>query len=211
MKAPFSARIALLALAGGGALAGCLRTPPVHYYTIPEDLAQRASRSGPPLTPASLRVAAASVADMLDRPELVLRVSPTEVRVDDDHRWAEPLRTAIPRVLAANLDRSAGGGRVAFAEETGGREIADIITVTVDVRRLDLELGRQVALEVDWTARSKDGSLTRSGHTAARAPATTGGYDGLTAACAKVLVAVSDDISRSLSLAQGKTVANLQQ
>lgn len=209
MKALLSARIAVMALAGGGALVGCLRTPPVHYYTIPEDLAQRAPRPGL-LSTASVRVAAASVPDVLDRPELVLRVSPTEVRVDDDHRWAEPLRIAVGRMLATNLDRTLGGGRVAFAEETAGRETADI-TVTVDVRRLDLELGRQVALEVVWTARSSDGSLARSGYAVARAPATTGGYDGLTAACAKVLAAVSDDISRSLSLSQGKAVANLHQ
>ena len=186
------------ALVAAWMAAGCLRTPAVRYYTIPGDT----SGQGAPVaeaTHATVRVGAVSLPEALDRPQLVLRLSPTEVSVDDGHRWAEPLRTAIARAVAADLRRALPGTKVVFADEAEARGPADI-DVTLDVERLDLEPGRGVSVEASWLARWVAGARTNTGRTVARVPVPSkGAYDALAAACGSAFASVSGDIARSLA------------
>ena len=186
------AQVRLVAFAATGLVAACVRTPAVRYYTIPD------LRGAPPPARSqpegySVRVAAV-VPDELDRPELVLKLSPTEVLIDDGHRWAEPLPTALARAVTANLARDLAGARVQLADEA--REAADV-EVALRVRHLDLELGRQVDLEVIWEIRSAD-RRSRTGGSVAHAPVAGPGYDALAVACARALATVSDDLSGAL-------------
>lgn len=187
-------RFRALALVAVISACGCAPTPAVRYYTLPEaDRARVESAPGPRYT---VRVAVATVPDVLDRPELVLRLSPTEVAVDDGHQWAEPLPSAVGRAVSADLARALAGVYVTFAGDLDGRDPADV-ELSIEVRRFDLELGRQVELEIGWAAHWADGRA-RTGRAFARATAGAAGYDALTASCAKALAAVTDDIARAL-------------
>jgi uncharacterized protein len=201
-------RIGLLVAVACAALAGCIRTPSVRYYTIPEIQEPphaESTRLRPPW--ASVRVAAASVPEEIDRPELLLRLSPTEVAIDDGHRWAEPLRTTSARAVAADLGRLLHGAEVSFVDESIARDAAEV-TVTIDVRRLDLELGRQVTLDAIWTVRASDGSVVRTGHSVARARAVSGSFDALALACAKVFGELSEEIARALPAVSPEDIAH---
>ena len=74
--------------------------------------------------------------EALDRPEVVLRVSETQVAVDDNHRWAEPLRTGIARAVAVQLARELDGARVSASERAG--QPASDVELTIDVQRLEV-------------------------------------------------------------------------
>src|SRR5436190_23661299 len=92
------------------ALAAACGTPPKeHFYTL--------SFATPvePATPATVTIAVAAVAvpEAVDRTSMVVRTGPNQVDIDDLHRWAEPLKSAIPRALAANLAREIPTARVA--------------------------------------------------------------------------------------------------
>jgi uncharacterized lipoprotein YmbA len=39
----------------------------------------------------------------VDRPQIVLRVDANRVALQEQSRWAEPLKESIPRVVASNL------------------------------------------------------------------------------------------------------------
>jgi uncharacterized lipoprotein YmbA len=187
-------RFRALALAIVVTAGGCARTPAVRYYTIPgAESAWAESAQRPRYT---VRVAAPTVPDVLDRPELVLRLSPTEVAVDDGHHWAEPLPSAVGRAVSADLAHALAGAHVTFADDLDGRDPADV-ELYLEVRRFDLELGRQVDLEIVWAALWTDGRW-RAGRAFARAAALGAGYDALAASCAKALAAVTDDIARGL-------------
>jgi len=187
-------RFRALALAAVVIAGGCARTPAVRYYTIPE--ADRAWSESAQWARYTVRVAAPTVPDALDRPELVLRLSPTEVAVDDGHHWAEPLPSAVGRAVSADLKQALAGAHVTFADDLDGRDPADV-ELYIQVRRLDLELGRQVDLEIVWAALWADGR-ERAGRAFARASALGADYDALAASCAKALAAVTDDIARAL-------------
>ena len=67
-----------------------------------------------PRRPARRSIAVTSVAvpDLVDRPQIVVRMGPNQVGIGEQARWAEPLKSAIARVVAANL-ATALNGRVA--------------------------------------------------------------------------------------------------
>jgi uncharacterized lipoprotein YmbA len=192
--APFAA-----VLLGSLALApACLRKGEVRYYTLPGAApAADARRAAARYT---VHVGPASVPEMLDRPELVLRVSSTELAIDDDHRWAEPLRTGIARAVAESLARQLDGAAVSAAPQSATQPTNDV-ELTIDVQRLDVSLTEGVSVDVAWTARWATDGAIRSGRSGARAPSTRpGGYDGAVTACALALDAVGSDIARSIRL-----------
>jgi uncharacterized lipoprotein YmbA len=188
-----------LILAALGALPGpsaCLRSTEVRYYTLTSKAAADPRLTGAPLY--AVHVAPASVPETLDRPELVLRVSATELAIDDRHLWAEPLRTGIARAVAERLARQLDGAQVSASEQRG---TPGDVEVTIDVQDLDVGLTWGAAIEVAWTIRwAKDGRI-RSGRSAGRARSMGGeSHDAAVAACGVALDAVSDDIARSVRL-----------
>jgi uncharacterized lipoprotein YmbA len=195
------ARIVVAALVCAAVLIACVRTAEVRYFTLTIDGPARPARREPARY--TVRVAPASVPETLDRPELVLRVSATELAIDDRHRWAEPLRTGIARAVAGDLARQLDGALVAFAQEGDGDGItrgttADV-EVAIDVQRLDVKLGDGVGIDVAWAARWTDDRHTRAGRSVARARAAPGGgYDAVVIACAEALSTLSNDIARSV-------------
>ena len=190
------ARIAVAVLVAPAILVACVRTPEIRYYTIGADASDRSARAEPARY--TVRVGPASVPEILDRPELVLRVSPTEVAIDDQRRWAEPLRSGIARAVAGDLARELDGARVVFAPEGTTKETPNV-EVAIEVQRLDVTLGVGAGLDVAWVARWTDDGHTRTGRSVQHAPAAAGGsYDALVLACAQALAAVSSDIARSV-------------
>jgi uncharacterized protein len=189
-------RIAVVVLLSPAILVACVRTPQIRYYTIGADASDRSVRAEPARY--TVRVGPASVPEILDRPELVLRVSPTEVTIDDQRRWAEPLRSGIARAVAGDLARELDGARVLFAPEGTTKETTNV-EVTIEVQRLDVTLGVGAGVDVAWVARWTDDGHTRTGRSSQQAPAAPGGsYDALVVACAQALAAVSGDIARSV-------------
>ena len=185
---PMAAVLAWLAIPSA-----CLRTPAVHYYTLAKGPASP-PRAGIRYT---VHVAPASVPESVDRPELVLRVSPTELAINDDHRWVEPLRAGIARAVADGLARQLEGALVSTSEE--GPTTHSDVEITVDVQHLDVALAEGAAIEVAWTARWADGRPPRTGRSQARARGAPGGtHDGAVAAFRASLESVSDDIARSV-------------
>jgi hypothetical protein len=192
------ARIAAAVLGGLTIAPTCLRKAEVRYYTLAGAAPARPVRAA--AVAYTVHVAAASVPEALDRPELVLRLSDTEVAVDDHHRWAEPLRTGIARAVADGLARALDGAQVSASDQRTTQPTSDV-ELTMDVQRLDVSLAGGIAVDIAWRARWANNGPTRTGrstvHQRGQQP---GGYDGAVAACAAALDAVAGEIARSVRL-----------
>jgi uncharacterized lipoprotein YmbA len=70
------------------------------------------------------------------------------------HRWAEPLKGAIPRLLAENLSRQLGTDRVSSYPQSASNE-ADY-RVVADFLRFESS-GDSVMIETLWTIRTVSG------------------------------------------------------
>jgi uncharacterized lipoprotein YmbA len=137
--------------------AGCGSSPKTSYYTLDTGTLPTAASAAD----YSIVVGPVTLPETVDRPQLVVRASPTRVGILENHRWAEPLKTEIPRIIAAYLARELKTARVAgYPQYTLANPD---FTVLVDVQRFESTLGDAVTLEALWTIRRAAGSETRSG------------------------------------------------
>ncbi len=181
--------VAVFALA---LLGGCAASPAARFYTL--------SASQPPeqvrtANPVNIAVDSVSVPELVDRPQLVLKVDANEVRIDEFARWAEPLKSEIPRVLAADLTQFIPGAIV-----SGYPQRADpaAYRVSVDVQTFDSMPGDAVTVAVLWSVHPPKQGAAVSGRTVVHEPTGAPGYDALVDAHSRALAAVSRDIAAAI-------------
>ena len=88
--------------------AGCA-SKPARFYTL-------SATATPAATPADLSVAVGpvSVPAAVDRPQIVARVGPNQVQLDEFNRWDAPLSSAIARVVADTEKRIVGSQSISI-------------------------------------------------------------------------------------------------
>ncbi len=186
--------IAIAALCVAAA-AGCGTTPKAHFYTLSavpvavRSAAQSAAGYG-------VTVGPITVPEAVDRPQIVVRLSPSQVEISELHRWAAPLKSEIPRVIAEHLTRLLETARVWAYPGAAGLE--SDYRVLLDVERFDSTLGDGVAVDALWTVRRVSGGAPRSGRSSVRERTAGEGYDGLVAAHERALAAVSRDLAQAI-------------
>lgn len=171
-------------------LTACGTPPQERFFTL-------ASETGPrPTTSAaySVIVGPVGVPELVDRPQLVIRTSPTRVEIAELARWAAPLKSEIARVIGDHLARALDGARVttSSARATGTADYR----VLIDIQRFESTANEGAAVQAAWTVRSTSGAAV-SGQSVASEPAGAG-YDELVAAHSRALASISRDIAHAI-------------
>ncbi len=127
------------------------------FYTLSAEQpaaegAKMAPRAGVPAL--KVVVGRVSIPEVVDRPQLVLRVAPNRVEIADFHRWAEPLQSAIPRILASDLSLQLGTAAVTVAGQAG---MVPDVRVTLEVRRFEATLDESVSIDALWSVAMNKG------------------------------------------------------
>ena len=156
------------------------------FYTLSAPEPAAATEGAP-----SVAVVSVTVPELVDRPQIVVRAGPNQVGINEQARWAEPLRGAIARVVTANL-AAAMNGKVAPQ-----RGADPDYRVTLDVQRFESTLGDGVLIDAVWSVAPKSGER-RTGRTVAREKARGPDYDGLAAAHSAALATVSREIAAAI-------------
>lgn len=138
-----------------------------------------------------------SLAEYIDRPNLVTQQAPNQLAVAEDHRWAGDLSASIARVVAANLGRDLKTGNVRTYPWTRDEEIR--YQVTLDVRQLHSESDGYAVIEAGWRVYSlPDRQLKASKTFTDREPLESDGYNSSVAAQSRLIGRLSDNIAASL-------------
>ena len=170
--------------------AGCA-SPRSNFYTLN-------SAAKPVTTGAdySVAVGPVSVPVSVDRPQIVVRLAPNEVAIDEFHRWASPLPDGISRVVAENLAAMLGTPRVTvFSQPTAA---GAQFRVLIDVLRFESAPGEAASLDAVWTVRGTKDGTTRSGRTTVREPVSDREYGTLAAAHSRALGKLSADLAGAI-------------
>ncbi len=173
-------------------LVGCSSSPKVTFYTL--NVAATNEAPAPALH--SVAIGSITLPDLLDRPQLVVRRSANRVDILESHRWAESLKSEIPRIIAADLSILLKPARVSTYPQNAGLE-ADY-RVLLDIQRFEMTVGEGVSLEALWSVRSSNGGVPKTGRTVVSEPASAVGYDALVAAQSRALAVVSHDLAQAL-------------
>lgn len=155
--------------------------------------------SPPPAASANalvIYVGPVAVPESVDRAPMVLHNSANAVDLTEDHRWAEPLKTAIPRVVAGHLMRLLDTPRV-MASRVGTSLDVDY-RVALEVQRFDSSLRDGASVDVLWTITGRRAGAVRSGRSSVREPASGGTPEAVAAAHSRALARVAADIAAAL-------------
>lgn len=176
------------------ATAGCSRSPRVTFYTLEPD--EQAGTAAAVTTVPAVSVGPVTLPELVDRPQFVVRVAANRVEILETHRWAEPLKSEIPRLIAENLRRLLGSSRVSSYHQHAGPD-ADY-RVLVDFQRFESSPGEAVTVEAVWSLRRATGGTAKTGRSLVREPVDAVGYDPLVAAYDRALLAMSRDLAAAI-------------
>jgi uncharacterized protein len=180
-------------------LAGCGSSPTATYHTLSVGGSMNGSAPASAESTYSVAVGPITLPEVVDRPQLVLRVGPNEVTFVELHRWAGPLKSEIPRVIADNLAGYLNVKQVAAYPQSAGDNAE--YRVLVDIQRFDSTLGESVTIDALWAIKRQSDGVSRTGRSTAR-ESSGGSYDAMVAAHSRALATVSREIAdaiRSLS------------
>ncbi len=185
----FSA-IAVAAIFAGLA-AGCTSTPPSRFYTLSATSA--AAKTSSEL---SVAVGPVSIPDVVDRPQIVVTLGSNQVRLEEFDRWALPLQSPIPRVVAENLIVLLGTPRVTIFPQSTSAD-ADYRAI-IDVQRFESIPGEAAVLDAVWLVRRAKDGKTERGRTTVREQMQAKDYDGLAAAHSRAAARLSQDLANAV-------------
>ena len=184
-----------LLIVTAGTLFGCA-SPRERLYTLagPEP---PAPPPGVPLLHVVL--APVTIPASVDRPQLIVRQGAVRVVALEQERWAEPLREAVPRVLAESMQAQLTNASVTSA--LGLAPARPEVRVSVDITRFEALPGERVIIEARWGARFADGRAAREGTSVARESVAGGAQDfeAVVAAEAAGLRQIGAEIARALN------------
>ena len=145
----------------------------------------------------AIGVGPVSLAEYIDRPNLVTQEAPNQLAIAEDHRWAGDLSASIGRVVAANLGRDLKTGNVRTYPWLRDEEIR--YQVTLDIRQLHSESDGYAVIEAGWRIYSlPERSLKASKTFTDREPLDSDGYNSSVAAQSRLIGRLSDNIAASM-------------
>ena len=171
-------------------LAGCAG-PGKTYYVL------TATGAVPTGGGIGIGVGPVTLAEYLDRPNLVTQEAPNQLGVASDHRWAGDLAENITRVTAADLGRAFRTGNVRTYPWQSDSEIR--YQVTLDVRQLHSGTDGYAVCEIGWRAYSlPDRHLKASRTFTDREALESDGYNSSVAAQSRLIGRLAEAVASSL-------------
>ncbi len=177
-------------------VAGCTLLSPRHdpsrFYT----LSARVPAAAPigRAEPLSVVVGPVTLPAYLDRNEVAVRVSPSELTYALAERWAEPLVQNVTRVLVEDLGNALASDRVASVTTTPS--VTPDFWIEVVFVRLEPNAAGNAQLTARWAVRDTARKILRirqSQHAGRAAAATTeGGVDAMSAALGDLATEMAD-------------------
>jgi uncharacterized lipoprotein YmbA len=175
-------------------LAGCAGSPKSDFYTLSAEAPRESVNRGSRVT---VVIGAVTVPELVDRPQIVARAGTNTVNIDEFARWAEPLKSQIPHVVAADLSQLLNTSFVSTLLLSG--DPAAVWRVRMDVQRFDADLGDAATVDVLWSVLPPGKASPITGRSIVREPCAGAGYDAAVAAWSRALAKVSLDIAAGIS------------
>ena len=182
-------------------MGGCASSKPARFYTLNslstsgEHPQSVAARQG-----IAVAIGPVAIPDYLDRPQIVSRSGPRELKLAEFERWAGSLEEDISRVLAENLSVLLAPDNVTVLR--WGRDAYPFpaqYRVGVDVLRFDGTIGESVILSARWSvSREEEKKVLSAGESNVREPVGRPDYGALVEAMSRALETLGREIAAAI-------------
>jgi uncharacterized protein len=191
-RASLEQRVVIVALAA--LLASCGTSPSVRYYTLSEPAATTVDKSGHAL----VALGPLSLADYLQRPQIVVRRQDQQLQVAEYDRWAETPDRAIARWLARDLDAQLAAATVVDATTPAS---APDYRVRGAIAQWDVDASANAVLVAQWEIIDRNGKpvVAMRSSRYATAIASVKDYAEVVRGLNATLAALADEIAAALS------------
>ena len=135
-----------------------------------------------------------TIPEVVDRPQIVTRAAGNRVELAENSRWAAPLKTEIPRVLADHIARLLPNARTATSDQRGAG--APDFRVLLDVQRFESS-SDGATIQASWTIRPKEGAPVITGRSVLN-EAAGAGYEAIVAAHSRALERLAGEIAAAI-------------
>lgn len=183
-------------------IAGCINTPLPDYYVLTPERGEVGASQFVNIANLAVGVGPITIPETVNRPNIVTPQDSNKLEVAEYHRWSEPLRENISRIVITNLADRLGINKL-YAYPWLRTELNNI--ARIDVLQMTGSLGKDVYLQVRWQilTGTKPYELLDTRITEYRIPVIGVGYSSLVAAYSRAYSALSDDIARALAEING--------
>jgi len=184
-------------------LAACGTTPPSRLYTLG---AEMVAINRIPSNTESRRIELVSVRipELWDRPQIVLTKSANEVVISEFDRWAAPLKSEVPRVVARDLRRLLGSPDIWLRDDFSGAKPDLRIQLTIE--RIDAVAGESIELEAAWAIRPVSGEGMAVGRATITEPMAGANHEAvvttLSRALSRMCEALANDIVATVTVGE---------
>ena len=182
-------------------LGGCAGTKPSKFYTL-NSLIAPGERSGAVPAERGIAVAVGPVAipDYLDRPQILTRSGPRELKLAEFDRWAGSFEQDVSRVLTENLSGLLAPDNVTVLRWGGDAyPFPAKYRVGVDVTRFEGSIGESVVLAARWSvSREEDRKILSVRESTVKEPVEGQDYDALVEAMSRALAGLSREIAAAI-------------
>jgi hypothetical protein len=196
MRPAYRVFIVLLLLIGLG-LIGCGRTRPVNYYTLSPEPAGRLTPAGKDFGDMRIGIGPVRFSKLIDRPQIVTRMTPNRVDLAEFHRWGGDLNEDFLIVMTNNIRQLCGSGL--FLRHPWPQEFSPRYRIEFDVHQFDGALGGTVVLNVTWMIRTAGGDGLAVNNAVIEEKTTGGDYADLVEAENRALEKLSRMVVEALS------------
>lgn len=179
-------------------LAGCGRSPQTTFYTLTPLVEQATTPRG---ASPSIAIASVTLPELVDRPQLVVPDAGTRVAILETQRWAEPLKSALPRLLAENISRLMNSDRVSAYPQHAANSAE--YRLFVDIQRFE-QAGNTVVVDALWEIRSAKGAKPVTGRSKLVEPVGSADYEAVVAGYSRAVATLSKEVVQSLRSLQTK-------
>ncbi len=189
------------------ALGGCINTPLPDYYVLtPErgEVTATQFRDNAGIANLAIGVGPITIPETVNRPNIVTPKDSNKLEVAEFHRWSEPLRENISRVVITNMADRLGVNKL-YAYPWLRKEIDNI--AQIDVLQMTGTLREEVYLQVRWQilTGTKPYELLETRITEYRTIVRGAGYSALVAAYSEAYSSLTDDIASAIAELNGSS------
>jgi uncharacterized lipoprotein YmbA len=193
--------VAVLLWIGLFAMGGCASSKQARFYTLsplsaPGDLPKRV----PAEQGMAVAIGPVAIPDYLNRPQIVSRSGPRELKLAEFERWAGSLEEDISRVLVENLSVLLAPDNVTVLRMGGDAyPFPAEYRVIVEVLRFDGTIGESVFLAARWSVSREEGKEVLSvSESNVREPVEGPEYEVLVEAMSRALATLGREIAAAI-------------